>query len=152
ELAYVRIYSGTLKANSKVYNPGREAKELIGKLCHTFADPDDRQDLPEAYAGDIVAVVGLRESITGDTLCETQHPILLERIQFAPTVFSRSIEPESSADKQKLADTLKLLHKEDPTFDWGADKDTGQTLMHGMGKLHLEIKQHRMERDFRLKV
>src|SRR5439155_3156163 len=91
-------------------------------------------------------------AITGDTLCETAHPILLERIVFAQAVVSRSIEPESSADKQKLIDTLNLLKKEDPTFTWGVDKDTGQTLMNGMGMLHLEIKQHRMERDFRLKV
>jgi elongation factor G len=152
ELYYLRIYSGTLKANSRVHNPGRDAKELVGKLYHTKADPTDRDELAESQAGDIVALVGLKESITGDTLCETQHPILLERIQFAQAVVSRSIEPESSADKQKLTDTLNLLKKEDPTFTWGLDKDTGQTLMNGMGMLHLEIKQHRMERDFRLKV
>src|SRR5207244_10287913 len=81
-----------------------------------------------------------------------QHPILLETIQFAEAVVSRSIEPESSADKQKLVDTLNLLKREDPTFDWRVDPETGQTLMNGMGLLHLEIKQHRMERDFRLKV
>ncbi len=152
ELYYVRIYSGTLKTNSKVTNPGRNAKEIIGKLYHTKADPHDRTELAEAYAGDIVAVLGLKESVTGDTLCETQHPILLERIQFAQAVVSRSIEPESTADKQKLTDTLNVLKKEDPTFTWTVDRDTGQTLMNGMGMLHLEIKQHRMERDFKLKV
>src|SRR5262245_10830223 len=152
ELYYLRIYSGTLKSQSRVYNPGRDNKELVGKLYHTLADPSDRRELPEAYAGDIVALVGLKEAITGDTLCETQHPILLERISFAQAVVSRSIEPESSADKQKLIDTLNLLRKEDPTFTWGPDKETGQTLMSGMGMLHLEIKQHRMERDFHLKV
>ncbi len=152
ELYYVRIYSGTLKANSKVINPGRNAKEIVGKLYHIMADPTDRHELSEAYAGDIVALHGLKESITGDTLCETQHPLLLERISFAQAVVSRSIEPESSADKQKLIDTLNLLKKEDPTFTWSVDKDTGQTLMNGMGMLHLEIKQHRMERDFKLKV
>src|SRR5207244_3616324 len=88
----------------------------------------------------------------GDTLCETQHPILLEPIQLADAVVSRSIEPETSADKQKLLDTLNLLKREDPTFDWRVDSETGQTLMSGMGVLHLEIKQHRLERDFRLKV
>jgi elongation factor G len=152
ELYYVRIYSGTLKANSKVMNPGRNAKEMISKLYHTMADPHDRAELPEAVAGDIVAVLGPKESITGDTLCETQHPLLLERIQFAQAVVSRSIEPESTADKQKMTDILNLLKKEDPTFTWTVDRDTGQTLMNGMGMLHLEIKQHRMERDFRLKV
>ncbi|MFO0843234.1 MAG: elongation factor G [Gemmataceae bacterium] len=152
ELYYVRIYSGTLKSNSKVLNPGRNAKEVVGKLYHIMADPTDRRELPEAAAGDIVALHGLKESITGDTLCETQHPLLLERISFAQAVVSRSIEPETTADKQKLTDTLNLLKKEDPTFTWTVDKDTGQTLMNGMGMLHLEIKQHRMERDFRLKV
>jgi elongation factor G len=152
ELFYMRLYSGTLKANSKVWNPGRDCKELVSKIYHVYADPTQRKDLPEAYAGDIVAVVGLKESVTGDTLCETQHPILLERIQFAEAVVSRSIEPESSADKQKLIDTLNLLKREDPTFDWRVDTETGQTLMSGMGVLHLEVKQHRMERDFRLKV
>jgi elongation factor G len=152
ELYYVRVYSGTLKANSRPYNPGRECKEFATKLYHTKADPHDRDEAHEAPAGDIVAVIGLKESVTGDTLCDTQHPILLERIQFAEAVVSRSIEPESSADKQKLEDVLNLLRKEDPTFSWGRDKDTGQTLMNGMGMLHLEIKQHRMERDYHLKV
>jgi elongation factor G len=152
ELYYFRIYSGTLKPNSKLFNPGKNAKEIVGKIYHTKADPSDRVELTEAVAGDIVAMLGLKESITGDTLCDTQHPILLERINFAQAVVSRSIEPESSADKQKLIDTMNILKKEDPTFTWGLDRDTGQTLMNGMGMLHLEIKQHRMERDFRLKV
>jgi elongation factor G len=152
ELYFVRVYSGTLKPNSKVTNPGRNTKEIIGKLYHTMADPHDRKEIPETFAGDIIAVLGLKDSVTGDTLCETQHPILLERIQFAQAVVSRSIEPESTADKQKLTDTLNLLKKEDPTFTWTVDRDTGQTLMNGMGMLHLEIKQHRMERDFHLKV
>src|SRR6266851_8660365 len=152
ELFYVRIYSGTLKANSRVWNPGRDTKELVSKLYHIQADPDKRDELTAAPAGDIVALIGLKTSITGDTLCETQHPILLEPIHFAEAVVSRSIEPESSADKQKLIDTLNLLKKEDPTFNWRVDAETGQTLMNGMGVLHLEIKQHRMERDFRLTV
>jgi len=152
ELYFLRVYSGTLKANSRPYNPGRDGKEMVSKLYHTEADPNERTEVPEAVAGDIVAVIGMRESITGDTLCDLQHPILLERIQFAEAVVSRSIEPESSADKDKLVSVLNILRKEDPTFTWNTDKDTGQTLMNGMGMLHLEIKQHRMERDFRLKV
>ena len=108
--------------------------------------------MPEALAGDIIALVGLRESITGDTLCDGQHPILLEPIHFAEAVVSQSIEPESSADKDKLIDTLNALKREDPTFTWGVNKDTGETMMNGMGVLHLEIKKHRMERDFNLKV
>ena len=152
DLYYLRIYSGTLKANSRPYNPGREIKEFASKLYHTFADPSDREELPQAYAGDIIAVIGMKESITGDTLCDLQHPILLEPIKFAEAVVSQSIEPESSADKQKLIDTLDRLKREDPTFTWKVDPETGQTLMSGMGVLHLEIKRHRMERDFRLKI
>ncbi len=152
ELYYLRIYSGTLKANSRQWNPGRDGKELVSKLYHIYADPSNREELAEAHAGDIVALIGLKESVTGDTLCETQHPILLEKIQFAEAVVSRSIEPESSADKQKMLDTLNLLKREDPTFDWRVDPETGQTLMSGMGVLHLDVKQHRMERDFRLRV
>jgi elongation factor G len=152
ELYFVRIYSGTVKANSKMLNAGRNVKEMMTKLYHTQADPTDRKELPEAYAGDIVAVIGPREAITGDTLCETAHPMLLERIQFAQAVISRSVEPESSGDKDKLTWVLNLLAKEDPTFTWTIDKDTGQTLMHGMGTLHLEIKVRRIDRDFKLKV
>ncbi len=153
ELFYLRIYSGVLRAGkTRPYNPGRGVKELVSKIYHTHADPKDRQELAEASAGDIVALVGLKDSITGDTLCDFDHPILLERIKFAEAVFSRSIEPESSADKDKLASVLNLLYREDPTFQVRTDPETGQTMMNGMGKLHLEIKQHRMERDFKLKV
>ncbi|MFL5329905.1 MAG: elongation factor G [Gemmataceae bacterium] len=153
ELAFVRVYSGILKPNSRPYNPGKDAKELVGKLYHVHADPKvGREEVLEAIAGDIVALVGLKESQTGDTLCDAQHPILLEPISFAEAVVSQSIEPESSADKQKLIDTLTILHKEDPTFQWKHDAETGQTVMSGMGMLHLEVKRHRMDRDFRLKA
>jgi elongation factor G len=152
ELYYLRIYSGTLKPQSRPFNPGKDCKELLSKIYHTMADPTDLRELEEAHAGDIVAVIGLKESITGDTLCDPQHPILLERIKFAEAVISQSIEPESSADKQKLTDRLNLLMKEDPTFQWKVDANTGETLMSGMGTLHLEIKRHRLERDFKLKV
>ena len=153
ELYYARIYSGTLKANSRQFNPGREIKENVTKLYHVHADPKrNREEIPNSHAGDIVAIQGLRDSITGDTLCETQHPILLESIRFADAVVSQSIEPESTADKDKLVATLSLLKKEDPTFTWRDEPDTGQKLMFGMGKLHLEVKQHRMERDFKLRV
>jgi elongation factor G len=152
DLYYVRVYSGTLKANSRVLNAGKDVKEFASKLYHIHADPKDRDELPFTYAGDIVAMIGPRDSITGDTLCDQQHPILLEQISFAEAVVSRSIEPESSADKDKLVEVLNRLKREDPTFTWRVDPDTGQTLMNGMGLLHLEVKQHRMERDDRLKV
>jgi elongation factor G len=152
ELFYVRVYSGVLKANSRPYNATRDIKEFASKLYHTHADPSDRTEAPDAPAGDIVAVIGMKEAVTGDTICDIQHPILLEPIQFAQGVVSQSIEPESSADKQKLTDALNQLKREDPTFDWKADQETGLTLMTGMGVLHLEVKRHRMERDFRLRV
>src|SRR5262249_33978278 len=152
DLFFLRIYSGTLKANSRVWNPVRECKEFASKLYHIHADPKSRDELPLAYAGDIVAIIGPRDSITGDTLCDPQHPIVLEQIHFAEAVVAMSIEPESSADKDKLTDSLDRLKREDPTFTWRVDADTGQMLMSGMGILHLEVKKQRLERDFRLKV
>jgi elongation factor G len=152
ELFYVRVYSGALKANSRPYNATRDLKEFASKLYHTHADPRDRTEVAAGYAGDIVAVIGMKEAVTGDTICDLNHPILLEPITFAQGVVSQSIEPQSSADKQRLLDTLNVLKREDPTFDWKVDPETGQTQMTGMGVLHLEVKRHRMERDFRLKV
>ncbi len=152
DLFYLRIYSGTLKANSRNWNPLRQLKEFASKIYHVLADPSNREDLPQAYAGDIVAIVGPKDSITGDTLCDQKDPVILEQIQFAEAVVSMSVEPESSADKDKLTDALTRLKREDPTFTWRVDADTGQTLMNGMGILHLEVKKHRMERDFRLKI
>ncbi len=153
DLFYVRVYSGTLKANSRVWNAGRQLKEFASKLYHIHADPRHRDELPAAPAGDIVAIIGPREeTITGDTLCDPLHPILLEQIKFAEAVVSRSIEPETSADKDKMIEVLNRLKREDPTFTWRVDPDTGQTLMNGMGLLHLEVKQHKMEREYRLKA
>ena len=159
DLYYLRIYSGTLKANSRVLNPDcrlyappKEVKEFASKIYHIHADPKNREDLPTASAGDIVGIIGPKDSITGDTLCDPLHPIVLEQIQFAEAVVSMSIEPESSADKDKLTLALDRLKREDPTFSWKVDSDTGQTQMTGMGVLHLEVKKHRLERDFRLKV
>lgn len=153
ELYYLRIYSGQVKSNSRMLNPGRDAKEFLTKLYHVKADPGDKiETLDMAYAGDIIAITGPKESITGDTLCDPNHPILLERIKFAETVVSMSIEPESSADKAKLEQTLTLLAKEDPTFRWNLDSETGQTLISGMGVLHLEVKCNRLKNDFRLKL
>jgi elongation factor G len=152
DLFFLRIYSGTLKANSRVWNPVRQVKEFASKIYRIHADPKSRDDLPAVYAGDIVGIIGPKDSITGDTLCDPQHPIVLEQIQFAEAVVSRTIEPESSADKDKLTETLNRLKREDPTFTWRVDPDTGQTLMSGMGLLHLEVKQHVMERDYKLRV
>ena len=150
DLSFVRIYSGELKAGSRVYNPGRDKKENCSRLYHIRAD--EREKIEEASAGDIVGVVGLKDSVTGDTLCDASHPILLERIEFPETVISMSIEPVNSADKGKLADTLASLAKEDPTFLYKVNEETGQTLISGMGELHLEILKNRMLRDYKLKA
>jgi elongation factor G len=152
DLFFLRIYSGTLKANSRVWNPVREVKEFASKIYRVHADPKSRAELPSVSAGDIVAIIGPKDSITGDTLCDQQHPIVLEQIQFAEAVVSQSVEPESSADKDKLVETLNRLKREDPTFTWHVDPDTGQTMMAGMGVLHLDVKRHVMERDYNLKV
>ena len=150
DLSFVRVYSGTLKANSRPYNPGKDKKELCQRLYHIRAD--ERVQIPAALAGDIVGVVGLKESVTGDTLCDTANPLLLERIEFPETVISMSIEPISSADRGKLANTLASLAREDPTFAYKVNEETGQTLISGMGELHLEILKNKMIRDHRLNV
>ncbi len=150
---FIRVYSGIMKPNMRAFNTGKDMKENIAKIFHVYADPNrGLEEVDAAPAGDIVCVLGLKESITGDTLCETAHPILLETITFAEAVVSQSIEPESGADKDKLVSSLALLQLEDPTFKVKLDKDTAQTVMSGMGTLHLEVKRHRLERDFRLKV
>ena len=150
DLSFVRIYSGTLKSGTRAYNPRKDKKENCSRLYHIRAD--DREQIGEAGTGDIVGIVGLKESVTGDTLCDAAHPVLLERIEFPETVISMSIEPVSSADKGKLADTLNALTREDPTFTFKVNEETGQTLISGMGELHLEILKNRMTRDYNLKV
>src|SRR3954468_10925450 len=150
DLSFVRIYSGTLKSGTRAHNPRKDKKENCSRLYHIRAD--DREQISEAGTGDIVGIVGLKESVTGDTLCDAAHPVLLERIEFPETVISMSIEPVSSADKGKLADTLNALAREDPTFTFKVNEETGQTLISGMGELHMEILKNRMTRDFNLKV
>ncbi len=150
DLNFVRVYSGVLKSGSRAYNPGKDKKENCSRLYHIRAD--DREMVEEALAGDIVGVVGLKDSVTGDTLCDAAHPILLERIEFPETVISMSIEPVSSADRGKLSDTLNSLTKEDPTFAYRVHEETGQTLISGMGELHLEIIKNKILKDYNVKV
>ncbi len=151
DLSWVRIYSGTLEPNSRVLNPGRDKKENVAQLWRIHASKKEEQ-LNEARAGDIVGVIGLRDSITGDTLCDTREPILLESIEFPETVISMAIEPESTDDRKKLGATLDMLRKQDPTFRASENPETGQTIISGMGELHLEVIQHRLLRDFNLNV
>jgi elongation factor G len=151
DLYWVRVYSGKLRPNSRVLNAGKGKKENVAQLWRIHATKKDEQ-LDGAQAGDIVGVIGLRDSVTGDTLCDTRQPILLEAIEFPETVVSMAIEPENSAEKKKLAEALEMLRKQDPTFTANESEETGQTLISGMGELHLEVIQHRLQRDFKLNV
>jgi elongation factor G len=151
DLSWVRIYSGELEPNSRVLNATRDKKENVAQLWRIHASKKDEQ-LEVARAGDIVGIIGLRDSITGDTLCDPREPILLESIEFPETVISMAIEPESTDDRKKLGETLAMLRKQDPTFRAEENPETGQTLISGMGELHLEVIQHRLKRDFRLNV
>jgi elongation factor G len=148
DLSFVRVYSGTLKAGSRAWNPLRQKKENVAQLWHVQADR--REQIDEAFAGDIVGVIGPRSSATGDTLCDAAAPIVLESIQFPETVISMAIEPETSLERKKLAETLEMMKRQDPTFRASESEETGQTLISGMGELHLEVIRHRLERDFNL--
>jgi elongation factor G len=148
DLSFVRVYSGTLKAGSRAWNPLRQKKENIAQIWHVQADR--REQVEQAEAGDIVGVIGPRASITGDTLCDAAEPILLEQIQFPETVISMAIEPETSLERKKLGEVLEMMKRQDPTFRAVESEETGQTLISGMGELHLEVIRHRLERDFNL--
>lgn len=150
DLYFVRVYSGTLKGNSRVLNPGKDEKENIAQLWHLQGD--SREQVQTVEAGDIVGIIGLRKSVTGDTLCDSKHPVLLESISFPETVISMAIEPETTAERKKLADRLEMLKRQDPTFKAIESEETGQTLISGMGELHLEIIKNRLLRDFKLNV
>ena len=150
DLHYVRVYSGELKANSRVYNPGKDKKENVPQLWRVQADR--REQVDSVSAGDIIGIIGLRSSITGDTLCHSQHPILLESITFPETVISMAIEPESADERKKLSAVLDMMKRQDPTFRATESEDTGQTLISGMGELHLEVIKHRLLREHKLNV
>ncbi len=147
-LAYFRVYSGKLTAGSYVYNSTKGQRERIGRLLKMHAN--HREDVSEVAAGDIAAVVGLKYSITGHTLCDEAHPILLESITFPEPVISVAIEPATKADMDKMGTALGRLAEEDPTFRVRTDPETGQTLIWGMGELHLEVIVDRMMREFKV--
>jgi elongation factor G len=149
-LAYFRVYSGKLAQGSMVYNSTKESRERIGRLLRMYADR--REDISEVLAGDIGAVLGLKNSFTGDTLCDATHPVLLEDITFPEPVISVAIEPKTAADQDKMSDALHKLAEEDPTFRVRVDQDTGQTIISGMGELHLEVLVDRMLREFRVQA
>ena len=153
DLYWIRVYSGTLKANSRVLNPQRDKKENVAQLWQIHATRKERDgQVDHVTTGDIVGLIGPRHSITGDTLCDAQQPIVLPSIQFAETVLSMAIEPESTAERKKLGETLDMLKRQDPTFHAVENEETGQTIISGMGELHLEVIKHRLLRDFNLDV
>ena len=146
KLTYIRIYSGTVKAGDTIFNPGRKVKEKLARLLKMHANKRER--IEEASAGDILAVMGLKVSTTGDTLCTEDHPILLEPMTFNTPVISMAVEPKGVQDQDKLLDSLAKLSDEDPTFKYRIDDETGQTVISGMGELHLEVVVNRLRREF----
>lgn len=150
QLSYFRVYSGYLSSGSTVYNPGKNREERIGRLLKMHANK--REEIKEVFAGDIAATVGLRFVATGDTLCSSSHPILLESIKFPEPVISVAIEPKTKADHERLSNALTKFAQEDPTFKVHKDPNTGETLISGMGELHLEIIIDRMRREFNVQA
>jgi elongation factor G len=145
-LAFFRVYSGQLKAGTSVYNSTRDSMERVGRLLKMHANK--REEIKEVYSGDIAAAVGLKSVSTGDTICEKQNPIVLEAIEFPAPVIDVAVEPKTKSDQEKLGLALDKLMREDPTFRVHTDPDTGQTILSGMGELHLEILVDRMVREF----
>ncbi len=150
DLNYLRLYSGKLTSNSRVLNPRGNNKENIPQIWRIQAD--HREQVEEVSAGDICGVIGLRFSATGDTLCDVKSPIILESIEFPETVVSMAIEPDSAEEYKKLKAVLEMMRRQDPTFKAVENEETGQTLISGMGELHLEVIKHRLLREFKLNV
>ncbi len=150
KLAYIRVYSGVLKSGSYVLNATKDKKERVGRLLQMHANK--RQELDEVYSGDIAAAVGLKVTATGDTLCDEQHPVILESMEFPDPVIELAIEPKTKAGQGKMAEALAKLAEEDPTFRAHTDQETGQTIIAGMGELHLEIIVDRLLREFKVEA
>ncbi len=147
-LAYFRVYSGVIKAGSTVRNATKGQNERVGRVLRMFADR--REDIEEVRAGDIAATLGLKNTFTGDTLCNPNHPIILESITFPEPVIQVAVEPKTKADQDKMSEALRKLSEEDPTFRVFVDEQTGQTIIAGMGELHLDIIVDRMKREFKV--
>jgi elongation factor G len=149
-LTFIRVYSGQLEAGSYVYNSVKERKERVGRLVQMRADK--RDEISEVLAGDIAALVGAKGTVTGDTLCDEKHPVVLERMEFPDPVIDIAIEPKTKADQEKLGVSLQKLAVEDPSFRVRTDEETGQTIIAGMGELHLEIIVDRLLREFKVQA
>ncbi len=150
DLTYVRVYSGTLSKGTRLLNPGNGKKENASRIFEMHAQ--NRIPLEETSAGNIVAVVGIKDSYTGDTLCDADQPILLERMHFPEPVISMSIEPKTTEDKRKLSEALGVIRREDPSFRSNFNEETGETIISGMGELHLEIIANKLRRDMKIGV
>jgi elongation factor G len=148
QLTFIRIYSGLLSAGSYIYNSTKDRKERVGRILKMHANK--REEVKEVSAGDIAAVVGLKHTLTGDTLCDEKNPIILEAIEFPEPVMSVAIEPKTKADQEKLSQSLAKLAQEDPSFKVSFNEETGQTIISGMGELHLEIIVDRLLREFKV--
>ena len=146
QLIFFRVYSGTLNSGSYIYNPRTRNKERIGRILRMHAN--DREEMKKVFAGEIAAAVGLKDTITSDTICDEEHPIELDRIIFPEPVIQLRIEPKTKADQEKMGMALNRLAQEDPTFRVSTDQETGETIIAGMGELHLEIIVDRMKREF----
>ena len=147
-LTFTRIYSGTLQAGSYIYNSVKDKKERIGRIL--LMHSNKRDDIKEAYAGDIIALAGLKDTTTGDTLCDASHPIVLENMEFPDPVIELAVEPKTKADVEKMGLALSRLAMEDPSFKVSSDPDSGQTIIKGMGELHLDIIVDRLRREFKV--
>lgn len=153
DLYWIRVYSGVVNANSRMFNPNRDKKENVAQLWQIHATKKEKSgQIEKLTCGDIACAIGPRFSITGDTLCDSKSPIELPSIQFAQTVLSMAIEPENTTERKKLAEVLEMLERQDPTFDAVENEESGQTLISGMGELHLDVIKHRLTRDFNLNV
>ena len=150
KLGFFRVYSGTLSSGSTVYNPDKDVDERIGRILMMHAN--NRTDIPQVYAGDIAAAVGLKNTTTGDTLCDEKHPIMLESMEFPEPVIRVAIEPKTKAGQEKMGIALAKLAEEDPTFKTYTDEETGQTIIAGMGELHLEIIVDRLLREYKVEA
>ena len=150
QLTFIRIYSGELTAKTAIYNSSKGKKERVSKILKMHANK--REEIQSVSAGDIAALVGLKDTTTGDTLCDPAHPIFLESIKFPESVISVAIEPKTQADQGKLTAALQRLSQEDPTFKTTIDPETGQTIISGMGELHLEIIVDRLLREYKVRA
>lgn len=148
QLTFIRVYSGVLSAGSYVYNSSKDVKERVGRLLRMHANK--REEIKEVTAGDIAAVVGLKSTLTGDTICDEKYPVILEAIEFPEPVISVAIEPKTKVDQEKLSQSLSKLAQEDPSFRVSFNEETGQTIISGMGELHLEIIVDRLVREFKV--